>query len=415
MAFRLEDKLLKLAQVFSLVTNKSLTLKEAAQLSNYSYWHLTRLYKRHKRDGLKKLFKRNRMRRSRKLKESDIVLLKNYYLKLARPQISLLLYFFYLDYPTFPKLSGEWIRKLLIKAGVYAVGNRKKVFRRRFEAPAPGLLVQGDSSPEQFLPDDERYYQLIAFVDDCSRVCLGAKLVEKDTIDEHFEMLKGIVKEYGKFVALYYDNDEKYSYIRHGNSRFFEYKKAKADLQVVRALSELSIAVINSKVFDPCGKGKIERFIGTTKLQLPVWFRRYKVKTLAQANQVLQRYIKYYNTAQRHREIRMTPDEKFTALKNESKFTLITETLNLDKIFAYREERKVDRSNTLQFEGIEYQLQRKPFVYSYCGKKAEIRYARNVPLMIFIDGELVKYKKLLTMTKQRVNSQEVGVKKVANL
>lgn len=175
-------------------------------------------------------------------------------------------------------------------------------------------------------------------------------------------------------------------------------------MQVVRALSELGISVINTRAFDPCGKGKIERFIGTVKLQLPVWFRRYQVKTLAQANRVLQRYIKYYNTKQHHREIGMTPEAKFTVLKSESKFTPIAEAGHLDKIFVYREERKVDRSNTLQFEGTEYQLVRNPFIYSYCGKKAGIRYGRDIPLMIFIDGEQVKYKKLLTMTKEQVDS-----------
>lgn len=45
-------------------------------------------------------------------------------LKLARPQISMLMYFLYLDYPDFPKRSDEWVRKLLIKQGVYAVGKR---------------------------------------------------------------------------------------------------------------------------------------------------------------------------------------------------------------------------------------------------------------------------------------------------
>lgn len=415
MAINLEDKLLKLVQVFSLVANKLLSLKEAAQMSDYSYWYLTRLFKQYQQQGLKKLFKRKRLRKPRKLTATDMTLLKNYYLELDKPQISLLRYFLYLDYPAFPKLSGEWVRKLLIKLGVYAVGTRKKVFRKRFEAPVPGLLVQGDSSPEQYLPGDERYYQLIVFLDDCSRLCLAGKLVERDTIDEHFGLLKAIVKEYGKFVALYYDNDEKYSYIRHGNSRFFEYKKEKADLQIVRALSELGISVINTKPFDPCGKGKIERFIGTVKLQLPVWFRRYQVTTLAQANQILKRYLRYYNAVQWHREIKMTPYAKFIGLKSTSKFTPVGEIIKLNKIFAYRAERKVDRSNTIQFEGVEYQLERQPFVYSYCGKKAELRYARDVPLMIFIDGELVKYKKLLTMTKDRINSQEEGVSKVAIL
>ena len=55
-----------------------------------------------------------------------------------------------------------------------------------------------------------------------------AKIVEKDSVIEHLEILKNIVKREGKFVSLYYDNDEKYSYIRHKQSRFFEYKKEKA-------------------------------------------------------------------------------------------------------------------------------------------------------------------------------------------
>ncbi len=79
----------------------------------------------------------------------------------------------------------------------------------------------------------------------------------------------------------------------------------------------------------------------------------------------------------------MTPEAKFTALKSEIKFTPMAETGHLDKIFAYR--------------------------------NAEIRYGRNIPLMIFIDGEPVKYKKLLTMTKKRVDSQDVKGQKVANL
>lgn len=134
-----------------------------------------------------------------------------------------MLFFTKRDYPSFPTISGEWARKLLIRENVYTPGNRKHVFRQRFEAPLPGLLVQGDTSYEQWLPDDETYYHLIAFLDDCSRFCLSAKLITQDTIVEHFTILKTIIKKHGKFLALYYDNDEKYSYIRHRNSRFFEY------------------------------------------------------------------------------------------------------------------------------------------------------------------------------------------------
>ncbi|MEF3254839.1 MAG: integrase core domain-containing protein [Deferribacterales bacterium] len=237
--------------------------------------------------------------------------------------------------------------------------------------------------------------------------------MKRDTIDNHFEILKGIVKRYGRFVALYYDNDEKYSYIRHGNSRFFEYKKEKADLQVVRALSEIGTTVINSRPFDPRGKGKIERFIRTVTLQLPVWFRHYEVKTLEEANQVLKRYIRYYNSEQIHREIRTTPQKKFFSLKEESKFTKVGSEIDLDKVFSYRYERKVGRDNTIRFNGAVYQLEREPFVYSYTGKNAEIRYFPNKHLSIYIDGESVRHKKLLTLTKKVVKSKGNSYGKVA--
>lgn len=416
MVSNLEDKLLNLAKVFSLVENRSITLKQGSKLLNYSYWHCIRLFQKYRKEGLKKLFKQEKKGKPRKLSDKDKVLLKDYYLKLEKPQISLLRYFLRLDHPSFPDISQEWIRKTLIRENIYSPGARKKVFRKRFEAPLPGLLVQGDSTLKQWIPEDDKYYQLIAFLDDCSRFCLGAKIAERDTIDEHFSLLKGIVKEYGKFVALYYDNDEKYSYIRHGNSRFFEYTKEKADLQVVRALSELGITVINSRPFDPCGKGKIERFIETALLQLPVWFRRYGVKSLAEGNLVLEKYIRYYNMVQIHREIKTTPYDRFRALQKESKFSPVEEdNTDLVKIFSYREERKASGDNTLRFNGEVYQLERKPFIYSYAGKKAEIRYLPNKFLSIYIDGELVKYRKLLTVTKERVKSKTEKYEKVAIL
>jgi|GEM_PF-1925013 len=415
MSWKLEDKLLNLAKVFSLIDNKSINLKQGSKLLNYSYWHFTRLYKKYRKSGLKNLFVRERKRRRRKLREEDVELLKNYYLQLGKPQISLLLYFLRLDHHCFPEISSEWVRKILIKENVYSPSDRRKVFRKRFEAPYPGTLVQGDSTMKRWIPGEEKYYHLISFIDDCTRICLDGKIVERDTIENHFEILKGIVKRYGKFVSLYYDNDEKCSYIRHGNSRFFEYKKEEADLQVVRALSELGIEVINSRPFDPHGKGKIERFIGTLTMQLPVWFRRYKVKTLEEANKVLKRYIDYYNREKIHREIGSTPYERFLSLSGESKFSRVERGVDLDRIFSYRYERVVSKDNTIRFNGKVYQLERRASIYSYGGKKAEIRYFPGKPLKIYIDGESVRYKKILSKGKEEIKYKEEGYEKVAIL
>lgn len=421
MAFRLENKLVNLAKAFSLVDKKASTLKEAADLTGYSYWHLTRLHKRYKEVGLNMLFKRKRETRPRKLEAKDIELLSNYYIDLDRPQISLLMHFLYQDYPWFPRISCEWARKVLIRQKVYSAGPRRKVFRQRFEAPSPGVLVQGDSSYERWIEGDERYYHLIAFLDDCTRYVLGAKLAARDSVAEHFDILKGIVKKHGRFITLYYDNDEKYSYIRHGNSRFFEYKAMEADLQVVRSLSEVGITVINSKPFDPCGKGKIERFILTAQLQLPVWFRRYGVRNLEEANKVLKIYLRYYNYERRHRELGTTPHRKLLSLKEESKFTKVNKVVDLNKAFSYRYERKVSKDNSVRFNGDVYQLERRPFVYSYSGKRAEIRFMPGRFLTIYIDREKVGYKKLrnrgseLTVNKKRISCPKECNEKVAVL
>jgi len=399
MLLKLEDKLLSLNKVFGLVDHGMMSLTEAARLAGYSYWHLTRLYRRYQKSGIRKLFQHHRSRPPAKISSRQIAQLRNYYIKLEKPQMSQLLHFFELDYPNFPPLSREWARRILIREQVYSPGKRGKVFRRRFEAPAPGVLVQGDSTSMQWIPGDSRYYQFLAFIDDCTRLCLGARLIERDTVVEHFRLLKAIVRRYGRFVALYYDNDEKYRYIRHNQSRHFTYHTDEADLQVVRALTELGIQVINSKPYDPCGKGKIERFIQTVQQQLPVWLRRYEVQTLAEANQVLVRYLRYYNRARYHRELRCTPQQKFEARSAESRFTPVGSDLDLGEVFSYRAERTVDRANTFRFNGVEYQLERTIGGFTYCGKKAELRYLPDGPLRVYIGGRQRNYRKLLTVTK----------------
>ena len=168
--------------------------------------------------------------------------------------------------------------------------------------------------------------------------------------------------------------------------------------------------------FDPCGKGKMERFIETAILQLPVWFRRYEVKSKTLGNLVLEKYIRYYNMVEMHREIKTTAYDRFSALRKESKFTLIVDDeVDLDKVFSYREERKANGDNTIRFNGEVYQLERKPFIYSYAGKKAEIRYLPDKFLSIYLDGELVTYRKLLTVTKERLKSESEKYGKVAIL
>jgi len=155
---RPEGRLLKLTQVFSLVDAGSMSLKEAAATTGYSYWHLTRLYKKALATGIDQLYAPRPAPKPRKVTSQDIALLKQQYEELGKPTLSQLHYFMRLDYPSFPAVSEEWLRRLLIRASAYSPGDRSQTFRRRFEAPAPGVLVQGDSTPYQWIPGDNTYY-----------------------------------------------------------------------------------------------------------------------------------------------------------------------------------------------------------------------------------------------------------------
>lgn len=332
---KLFTKLGRLEVTFQLIDAKKINLKIGAQLEKYSYWHFTRLYKRYKESGIDSLFKQTRNIKPRKFKPEHVEKIKEYYTKFENPPLSILRDFLKEDFPNFPDISLEYLRKILIKEGIWNPGKRKKKFRKRFESPYPGALVQGDSCDERWIPEDDKIYYLIAFLDDNSRFCLDAELSPHDDLITHFRIHKRIIKKYGVYQNLYYDNDEKYSYIRHGNSRFFEYKKEKADLQMVRALEEVGINVINTKPFDPQARGKIERFWGTAQTQLPFWFQKYGVKTLQDANRVLKKWIKHYNN-RIHSSIKTSPMEKFKEGKTLGGFRPLSKKINLKDVFCYK-------------------------------------------------------------------------------
>lgn len=382
-------KMGKLSVIFNMIDEGKVNLKTGSLIAGYSYCHFTRLYKRYLEKGLEGLYKERRERRWRKLspKYRDL-LVKEFKWYDEEPPLSVFLYFLGLDHPDFPDISTEWIRKTLISEGVWKIGKRRTKFRARFEMPQPGMLVQGDETSIE-VPYCKDRKHLVCFIDDNTRLCLVGKILEHDTVKEHFLLHKEIIKRYGIYQRLYYDNDEKYSWIRHKDSRHFTYRKEEGDLQVVRALKELGIEVTNSTPFEPQGKGKIERYFGTLKKQIPFWFKRYRIRTIEEANEVLRKWIEYYNNRV-HREIGCTPlermeENKYGVFKNPG-----LRRADIDTIFSYRYYRKVNKDNTLKFNGDVYQL-RSGFKYrSYSGKKAELRHIPDKFLRVFVDGKLVQ-------------------------
>jgi len=128
----------------------------------------------------------------------------------------------------FPDVHIETLRKILNEDKVYLKPVRVKKYRKRFEAGAVGQIIQGDVSTHNWIPDSDLKFHLILFIDDKSRYVLYARFVQSDNLVNHITALKEIIKIYGFPVAIYYDNDAKYHYIKH-NALYFDLEKENAE------------------------------------------------------------------------------------------------------------------------------------------------------------------------------------------
>ena len=115
----------------------------------------------------------------------------------------------------FPDINIETMRKILNKDKVYIKHIKVKKYRKRFEAGSVGELIQGDVFMHNWIPDIDKKFHLILFIDDKSRYVLYAKFVESDNLENHIIALKDMIKRFGFPVSIYYDNDSKYNYIKH--------------------------------------------------------------------------------------------------------------------------------------------------------------------------------------------------------
>ena len=214
----------------------------------------------------------------------------------------------------FPNCSIETLRNILNEEKVYLKSKTVKKYRKRFEAECVGQIVQGDVSEHSWIPDIYEKYCLILFIDDKSRYVLYAKFVKSDSLENHIIALKELILTYGYPIAIYYDNDSKYNYIKR-NGMYFDLEKETEKPLIPRALNELGITLINSKPYQPQRKGKVERKFLTFQKQLPFYLKSKGAKNIDEANKVLEDYIIKHNQTI-NRTIGKTPEEVFKNSKD---------------------------------------------------------------------------------------------------
>lgn len=253
-------------------------------------------------------------------------------------------------------LSYSWVKQALQGAGLVKKAASRGVHRkRRPRRPLPGMLLHLDGSRHQWF-QDERWYDLLAILDDATSEIYYAQLVEEESTWTVLAAIREVVERKGVFCALYTDRA----------SHFFYTPKAGGVVdrsqvtQVGRALKELGIEPIPA--YSPQARGRSERNFGTWQGRLPQELRLAGIRQVEEAN----RFLRESYMAEFNRKFAVPPAQRGTAFMPAPK-------RRLEQIFTIQHERTVNRDNTVVLGHRVFQLEKTRWRATLAGCRVIVR------------------------------------------
>ncbi len=205
--------------------------------------------------------------------------------------------------------------------------------RRRFEAELPNDLWQSDAlhGPKALHEGKMKKTYLFAFIDDMSRLIPHGAFYLTERIDSYIDALTKALLKRGLPRKLYVDNGPAFS------------------TQVLRhATASLGIALIHSKPYQPEGRGKIERFFKSVRMQFLSMIP--DGLPLQELNQRLTAWIDEYHVRE-HGSTKEAPLARYA-----KHLHLIREApKQLMDHFRKRVTRKVDKNRVISLDGRLYE------------------------------------------------------------
>jgi len=180
---------------------------------------------------------------------------------------------------------------------------------RRWQTQKVGQLWQYDPSPHRWFRGQDWQATLLHMLDDHSRVIVGARLYERETLLAHRDFASLVFQTYGLPLCLYVDCHS-----------FFFAQTPEAHTQFAAALRFYGVSLRFAPT--PQAKGKIERWHQFWQHRLPSLFAAEKICDLPQANPLLDPLRQHHNQMEKHREIGSTPQQAWDLAKKEKRWAL---------------------------------------------------------------------------------------------
>lgn len=238
-------------------------------------------------------------------------------------------------------LAESTVHRLLARRGLMRKRKEDPTTKdhRRFEYDAAGELWMSDVmyGPKLREPGGRlRQTYLIALLDDATRLVPFAAFALSEGTIAYLKVLEQAVRRRGIPKRLYVDNGSAF------RSR---------QLGVVCA--KLGIALIHARPYTPQGKGKMERWFRTVRMQCLPLMAAGPVTSLQTMNQELAAWIEgeYHHAPHRglHNE---TPADKWA---RSSQHVRMPES-NVSELFLSEQRRRVQRDRTITLDGVAFEV-----------------------------------------------------------
>jgi transposase InsO family protein len=197
-----------------------------------------------------------------------------------------------------PSVSTIW--RVLNRRGFVTPQPRKRPRSSyiRFQADLPNECWQSDMT--HWALGDGTHVEIVNFLDDHSRLCVGSKAVAVTRATDVAEIFAAAVDSHGVPAAVLTDNGCIYT-AKHRNGK----------VVMETLLESLGVTYKHSSPYHPQTCGKVERFHQTMKKFLAA---QPGATDLAGLQAQIDRFVAYYNTCRPHRALsRKTPAEVFEA------------------------------------------------------------------------------------------------------
>jgi len=238
-------------------------------------------------------------------------------------------------------------------SGQMKLYTKKGAAARRFQKSQRCMLFQGDIKYGPYLPigknGAKKQVYLSAFIDDATRFIVSAKFYENQQVAIIEDTLRTAIMQVGKPDAIYVDNGKQY---RSG--------------WLKSACSILGVKLLFARPYHPEGKGKIEAFNRRLDSFLSE-VALMEVRTLEELNDLLQLWIQdHYHKTPHHGLSGITPE---TAFKTDKRPLRFVDANTLKEAFLHTEERKVDKTGCISFEGKKFEVG-----LQFIGRKVSVHY-----------------------------------------